>query len=124
MNKECRREGPEVNNVEQEDLHECPVDWNIAQYDDVSGRRLDPSKVHAGCMKELEILRERGVFEYVLREDARQSGTGKFIGTRWVKTDKGNQRAQSDAGSSGRSSLREILEKICTLELHHYSRPD
>ena len=50
---------------------------------------LDPGKVREGRAKEYEKLMQREVYEPVLRTKARESPNGKFIRTKWVDTQNG-----------------------------------
>ena len=80
------------------ELHECfslhdpvvPLDLP-EQWDERTGKALDMEKVVKGRLKELQKLKERGVYVHVPREDAMQDCTGKFVKTRWVQTAKGDE---------------------------------
>ena len=58
-------------------------------FDDRTGEPLDPGKVRESRAKEYEKLMQREVYEHVLRTKARESPNGKFVRTKWVDTQKG-----------------------------------
>ena len=75
-----------------EDLQEDDPKFDmldIPRFDEITGERLDPKKVREARAKEYRALRARGVYDHVRRDQAKQSGTGKFVRTRWVETNKG-----------------------------------
>ena len=51
---------------------------------------LDPAKVRLGRAREYEKLTQREVYEPVLRTDAMKSKCAKFMHTKWVDTQKGD----------------------------------
>ena len=61
------------------------------QWDEVTGKPLDKEQVIAGRMKELGKFQERQVYVPHLREEAMQDEGGKFVKTRWVQTEKGEE---------------------------------
>ena len=62
--------------------------------DDVSGEELDPKKVIAARQEEMEGFGKQEVYDYVPREQAANDPDGKFIGVRWVDTNKGTKEEQ------------------------------
>ena len=54
------------------------------QWDERAGKALDMEMVVKERLKELQKLKERGVYVHVPREDAMQDCTGKFVKTLWV----------------------------------------
>ena len=91
-------------------LHEeVPVqdEWH---FDENDGSVLDPEKTKKGIARELEKLKARMVYKAVDRTEAQQDPDGKFIKTRWVKTNKGDEVrcrfvAQEIAAGDPRSDL-------------------
>ena len=73
----------------KDDLHEemnaCEPHW----FDDRTGEPLDPGKVRERRAKEYEKLMQREVCEPVLRTKTRDSTNAKFIRTKWVENQKG-----------------------------------
>ena len=57
---------------------------------DRTGQTLDPAKVRLGRARECEKLTQREVYEPVLRTNAMKSKDAKFIRTKWVDTQKGD----------------------------------
>ena len=60
-------------------------------YDDSSGERLDERLVQEACEEEMQSFRGMGVYEYVLRTTAQQDPSGRIVGVRWVRTNKGTR---------------------------------
>ena len=58
--------------------------------DSTSGELLDPKKVHEGCQEELGFMSQMGVWDKVIRENARNDPEGEIVGTRWVFVKKGD----------------------------------
>ena len=73
----------------KDELHEEMDVFEPQWFDDRTGEPLDPGKVREGRAKEYEKLMQREVYEPVLRTKARESPNGKFIRTKWVDTQKG-----------------------------------
>ena len=73
----------------KDELHEEIEDWTIQWFDDCTGQPLDPAKVRLGRAREYEKLTQRDVYEPVLRTNAMKSKDAKFIRTKWVNTQKG-----------------------------------
>ena len=73
----------------KDELHEEMDVFEPQWFDDRTGEPLDPGKVRDGRAKEYEKLMQREVYEPVLRTKARESPNGKFIRTKWVDTQKG-----------------------------------
>ena len=73
----------------KDELHEEMEDWTLQWFDDCTGKPLDPAKVRLGRAKEYEKLTQREVYEPVLRTNAMKSKDAKFIRTKWVDTQKG-----------------------------------
>jgi hypothetical protein len=61
------------------------------QWDELTGKALDLEKVTAGRMKELNKFSERKVYVHVPRKVALANREGKFLKTRWVQTEKGDE---------------------------------
>ena len=55
--------------------------------DDVKGGELDPRLARAARAEELQVFRDRGVYDIVPRSSLRPGA--KVVGVRWVETDKG-----------------------------------
>ena len=76
---------------EMSDLVEPEEDAKIeecgAYLDDIKGLELQPELARKARLEELEVFMERGVYEVVPRSS--MSRGFKFIGIRWVETDKG-----------------------------------
>ena len=66
----------------KDELHEEMDVFEPQWFDDRTGEPLDPGKVREGRAKEYEKLMQRGT-------KARESPNGKFIRTKWVDTQKG-----------------------------------
>ena len=71
-------------------LHVAETDYEHFETDEHTGAPLDPRKVQAGRLKEYNALVSRNVYRTVDRELARSNPQGKFIKTRWVKSQKGD----------------------------------
>ena len=67
----------------KEDLHE----EQMQAWDDITGEELDPAKVLRARLKELEYIREKGVWRKIKRSDAKARGI-KIIGVRWIDHNK------------------------------------
>ena len=65
-------------------------DGRTSRVDDVSGEVLDEAGVRAARALEMEFFHKMGVYEYVTREEAVRSGTGKIIKGRWLDVNKGD----------------------------------
>ena len=74
------------NLVMKDELHEDMDVFEPRWFDDRTGEPHDPGKVREGRAKEYEKLMQREVYEPVLRTKARESPNGKFIRTKWVDT--------------------------------------
>ena len=76
---------------EREDLVEPEEDAKIEEcgtyMDDIKGLELQPELARKARREELEVFRERGVYEVVPRSSMGRGS--KFIGIRWVETDNG-----------------------------------
>ena len=57
-------------------------------YDDVKGSSLDPGLVQAARRKEVQILRDRKVYEYASTSEAIRRSGRKPLRLKWVDTDK------------------------------------
>ena len=78
-------------NVLEEPLHVEAADAYVEHWDENTGRPLDPERVRAGRIKELAKFREREVYEHIERIAAQHVEGGKFVKTRWVECEKGNE---------------------------------
>ena len=58
-------------------------------WDDLSGEELDPKLVLRARMKELEFVREKGVWRKIRRKEAKARGI-KIVGARWIDINKGD----------------------------------
>ena len=74
----------------KDELHEEVEDLTPQWFDDRTGQPLDPAKVRLGRAREYEKLTQREVYEPVLRTNAMKSKDAKFIRTKWVDTQKGD----------------------------------
>ena len=79
-------------------------------FDELDGSVLDLVKTRQGIDREMEKLQAREVYKAVDRAEAMQDPEGKFIKTRWVKTNKGKEVrcrfvAQEIAAGDPRSDL-------------------
>ena len=72
-----------------EALHESEIMTEPWEFDEHTGAPLDPQQVRAGRQREVNALKSRTVYTPVTRASAMNSGTGKFVKTRWVKSQKG-----------------------------------
>ena len=81
------RESPDMCDPEEDET----IRQSLTGVDDVSGEPLDPVLIKRARGEEMIGFREFGVYEYVLREVAARDKGGKFIGTRWVDTNKGSR---------------------------------
>ena len=86
----------ELNTLDAEIVHIDELHDDIGnQYEEHfvenSGKPLDPAKVRRGREKEMRKLHERDTYEYVLRETARANKEGKFVETRWVEVENGDE---------------------------------
>ena len=74
----------------KDELHEEVEDLTLQWFDDRTGQPLDPAKVRLGRAREYEKLTQREVYEPVLRTNAMKSKDAKFIRTKRVDTQKGD----------------------------------
>ena len=58
-------------------------------WDDVTGAALDPKEVQRACLKEIEYIHRKGVYQKIRRQDALKKGI-KILRTRWVDVNKGD----------------------------------
>lgn len=98
---------------EEDDLMAKASDWGVLEEaDEITCEALDPQKVVRGRENEFGKLKEREVYSYVSREEALNDPTGKFVKTRWVQTNKGEEvrcrfvARNSRGGTLGRTSSR------------------
>jgi hypothetical protein len=61
------------------------------QFDELTGKYLDFEKVVQGRLKELQKFADRRVYVHVPRSKAMSDPEGKFVKTRWVQTQKGDE---------------------------------
>ncbi len=61
------------------------------QWDELTGKELCKEKVVQGRLKELGKFKERQVYVYHSRDEAMKDEGGKFVKTRWVQTEKGDE---------------------------------
>ena len=61
----------------------------VEAWDDVTCGALDTQKVLKARIKELEYIREKGVWKKIRRQEAKARGI-KVIGTRWIDINKGD----------------------------------
>ena len=73
-----------------DELHEETLEYQN-HFDENTDKHLDPSKVKQGRERELKKLQERQVYVHVSRDEARANPKGKFIKTRWVEIEKGDE---------------------------------
>ena len=80
----------------------------VPAFDDVSGAPLDPEKVHAARMEEIEFIRGIGLYDKVPIEECwRNTGKGP-ITTKWIDINKGDGRKTK---YRSRNVAREIARK-------------
>ena len=78
-------ECPDMCDIEEEKT----IQESLRGVDDVTGEPLNPGLIMRARGEEMGGFKEFGVYEYELREVAMKDSEGKFIGTRWVDTNKG-----------------------------------
>ena len=61
----------------------------MTAWDDVSGEELSPKEVMKARLKELEYIRQKGVWKKITRKHAKQIGI-KVVATRWIDVNKGD----------------------------------
>ena len=66
---------------------------SLTGVDDVTGKSLDPVLIQKGRAEEMRGFKDFNVYEYELREVAERDMNGKFVGTRWVDTNKGTEES-------------------------------
>ena len=86
MNITSSEKDIEVPEAEEDDLS-----WTSA-WDDVSGKELKPEGVRKARALEIEHVNMKKVWRKISRAEATRQGC-KFIGTRWVDVDKGDERS-------------------------------
>ena len=91
---------------ETTDAHQC-LQYLNEGFDDVSGRRLDPSLVIAARAEELKELREHGVYVKFPIHECWQTTSKGPLGVRWVDINKGDE-----ARPNYRSRL--VAKEFCT----------
>ena len=98
--------------TEEEDL-DCMSAW-----DDVSGKELKPEGVRKARELEIKHVNMKKVWRKMSRAEATKQGC-KFIGTRWVDVDKGDERTPTiEADWSPKNSIQD-KRTVCTpLRLH------
>ena len=83
---------------DEDDLHEPEDECHANHWHELTGCPLDPHLVMRGGERELKKLEERAVCERVPRAVAMQDPEGKFVRTRWVEVQKGEEvRCRCDA---------------------------
>ena len=83
---------------DEDDLHEPEDECHANHWHELTGCPLDPHLVMRGRERELKKLEERAVCERVPRVVAMQDPEGKFVRTRWVEVQKGEEvRCRCDA---------------------------
>ena len=83
-------------------------------YDDISGKKLETSRVIAARKEELKIFKEHGVYHKVPEEKALRMTRKKPIGVRWLDTNKGDEatpeyRSRLVAKEIKRNTLDEMV---------------
>ena len=83
---------------DEDDLHESEDECHANHWHELTGYPLDPHLVMRVGERELKKLEERAVYERVPRTVAMQDPESKFVGTRWVAVQKGEEvRCRCDA---------------------------
>ena len=82
---------PDVNKFHDKDETSIDISSNIA-WDDLTGMRLEAGKVKEARTKELEYIKQKGVWKKIPRSVAHARGW-KVIQTRWIDVNKGDDES-------------------------------
>ena len=80
----------ELNAVDVEELWKDGLEQGKNFWDDVSGKKLDPSLTQEARREEVREAERMGVWRKVPREECVKATGHGTIGTRWVDTDNGD----------------------------------
>ena len=96
--------------------HVEDINETMTAYDDVSGEYLKPQEVLRARLKELQYIREKGVYKKISRQEAKKLGLG-VVGTRWIDINKGddmnpNHRSRFVAKENNNGKLQACLRPL------------